>query len=754
MPHLIHASTPKPNSQFSIINSQLSIMNPILLFARNGFRYNHYKFFLDDTFLVISGDAITDFDLANGIRFHQEKDADATLIMAREEIPLEYGVVMTDEQGEIVRFLEKPDWGQVFSDTINTGIYVLNPSIFELYNRGVKFDFSKELFPLMLKEKKRLFGITLDGYWNDIGSLKEYYLTQFDLLEGRINLPISATRLDDQIWVEEDVEISDQTRLKGPLYLGKGTMIARGVRLENSVIGRNCELHPYASIKRSILWDNNNIGGAILASNVTLQDRVAVFDQTAIGKKVFIGSESRIKPGNKVWPERKIGSRIEVDRNVIWPEYWSNHLFNHRGISGQSNIEITPEFVANLGTAYATTLNRGNEIIVGSDNYSISNALKKTLTGSLQAAGINIVDIGENTTAVTRFSIVKLSARSGAHIRVSSHDPQMVIIEFMNKEGMDLSVGEQKGIERRFFSEDYNRTTLNEVGDYTYAPEMVRDYLDDLLVRVDQDVIKKNYFSVVVDYEYDSLGNILPLFLRRLNCQLVSTKNYSQEKLPLSIEKRLKTSKRVARIMNDHHSDLGIIIDHDGEFLYLVNRKGEVLSRARYQLLISYILLKKGLRELYLPYNSPRVIESLAKEYGAEIYYMPINSHLSMDKYYNDGITGLVLILEEMGKENINLDQLLDHLPEFYLNNAEVPCDWENKGRIMRCLSEDADQDVELIDGIKFNHSQGWALIVPDNEKPLFHIYAEGEDLETAESLTGFYLNRVRELVNDHNNLN
>lgn len=728
--------------------------------------------FLDETFLVISGDAITDFDLEKGISFHREKQADATLIMAKEEIPLEYGVIMTDEQGEIVRFLEKPNWGQVFSDTINTGIYVLEPSIFDLYQKGVNFDFSKDLFPLMLREKKRLYGVALEGYWNDIGNLEEYYRTQFDLLEGRINLPIQACSvIDDNIWVEDGVEIDESVSLTGPLYIGRGSKIAGGVRLEKSVIGRNCLIHSHASIKRSILWDNNNIGshaeirGAILANNVTLQERTAVFDRTAIGKKVFIGRESRIQPGIKIWPDREIGNKMEVDRSVVWPEYWSRHLFSNRGVVGQSNIEITPEFVASLAIAYASTLQRGDEVVVGSDNYNISDALKKTLTGGLQASGIKVVDIGENITAITRYSVVKLAARGGVHIRVSNRDPQKVIIEFLNSQGVSLSVNEQKDIERKFLTEDYNRVGVNEIGEYSYAPEMAKNYLEDLLQNINQEEIRRNYFSVVVDYEHDSLGNILPLFLKRLNCQLLSTRNCSQNNLPLSIEERLQVKERVARIMRDNQFNLGIIIDHNGEELHLVNKAGEVLSKAQYQLLISYILLEKGFKELYLPLNSPKAIETLAEGYGAKVHYTPINPQVPMDRYYKqlanredldppyfypytDGIAGLALILERMARDDLNLDQLLNRLPEFYLNNAEVPCDWKSKGRVMRHLSEEADRDTELIDGIKFNHPQGWALVVPDSERPIFHVFAEGEDLETAESLTGFYLNKVKELIN------
>jgi mannose-1-phosphate guanylyltransferase/phosphomannomutase len=121
--------------------------------------------FLDDTFIVISGDALTDIDLKKAIDFHFSKKSMATLVLKKVEIPLEYGVVVTDENGRITRFLEKPSWGEVFSDTVNTGIYILSPEVLKYYNKNEIFDFSKDLFPLLLKQDKPMYGYVSEDYW-------------------------------------------------------------------------------------------------------------------------------------------------------------------------------------------------------------------------------------------------------------------------------------------------------------------------------------------------------------------------------------------------------------------------------------------------------------------------------------------------------------------------------------------------------------------------------------------------------------
>jgi mannose-1-phosphate guanylyltransferase / phosphomannomutase len=129
---------------------------------------------LTEPFLVISGDALTDYDLTDIIAYHNEKKSLATLLLAHVHNPLEYGVIITNEDGHITQFLEKPSWGEVFSDTINTGIYVLDPKIFTYFEANKQFDFSQELFPMMLKQGDPIYGyVAPKGYWCDVGNLSE-----------------------------------------------------------------------------------------------------------------------------------------------------------------------------------------------------------------------------------------------------------------------------------------------------------------------------------------------------------------------------------------------------------------------------------------------------------------------------------------------------------------------------------------------------------------------------------------------------
>ena len=138
--------------------------------------------------LIISGDALTDADLSRLVEFHEEKGSEATMVLKSVENPLDFGIVITEEDGSISRFLEKPAWGQVFSDTVNTGIYLLEPSVMaEIPDpEDGEYDFSKELFPELLDEGRPLYGYVTEDYWEDIGTLEQFASAQRDVLDGKV----------------------------------------------------------------------------------------------------------------------------------------------------------------------------------------------------------------------------------------------------------------------------------------------------------------------------------------------------------------------------------------------------------------------------------------------------------------------------------------------------------------------------------------------------------------------------------------
>src|SRR5919108_6590312 len=172
---------------------------------------------LDDRFVVLSGDSLTDIDLTELIKFHESRDAAVTVTLKRVEDPLEFGIVIADDDGRIERFLEKPGWGEVFSDQINTGIYVIEPEVLSYIPQGEEFDFAHDLFPLLMAKDLPLYGCVPDGYWTDVGTLEAYFKVHRDVLDRQVELELPGFRLEGDVWVGEDAEVEPGARLRGPI---------------------------------------------------------------------------------------------------------------------------------------------------------------------------------------------------------------------------------------------------------------------------------------------------------------------------------------------------------------------------------------------------------------------------------------------------------------------------------------------------------------------------------------------------------
>src|SRR5690606_29770763 len=175
----------------------------------------------DDRFLVISGDALTDIDLTDMVRFHRETGALVTIGLKRVPNPLEFGIVIVDEAGRVQRFLEKPTWGQVFSDTVNTGIYVMEPEVLNEVASGEASDWSADVFPKLLERGAPIYGYVADGYWEDVGSHESYLKAQADALSGKVQLDIGGFEVSPGVWVAASASVEPDAVLKGPLFVGE-----------------------------------------------------------------------------------------------------------------------------------------------------------------------------------------------------------------------------------------------------------------------------------------------------------------------------------------------------------------------------------------------------------------------------------------------------------------------------------------------------------------------------------------------------
>ncbi|WP_273844122.1 NDP-sugar synthase [Rubrobacter calidifluminis] len=220
----------------------------------------------EETFIVISGDALTDIDLGELVAFHREKGALATIALRRVFDTSEFGVVEIDEEGNILGFQEKPEPEEAISTLANTGIYVFEPEVLDYIPEDTFYDFAKDVFPKLLEARERFVGYQGNFYWSDIGTLQAYREAQYDVLSGKVRVNIPGRKINGTLWVGEDAQIHPTAKLEGYVVVGKDAVIGRGVTLSGDVtVGTDCWIRPNATIKSSILLPGSSVGeGAYL----------------------------------------------------------------------------------------------------------------------------------------------------------------------------------------------------------------------------------------------------------------------------------------------------------------------------------------------------------------------------------------------------------------------------------------------------------------------------------------------------------
>ena len=385
---------------------------------------------LDERFLVISGDVLTDIDLTAVVEFHEKSGALATLALCAVDNPLEFGIVITREDGSVERFLEKPGWGQVFSDTINTGIYVLEPEIFDLIPEGRSVDFSSEVFPAALDAGKAVFGYVADGYWEDVGTTAAYLKAHQDILDGKVEVDMTGFELRPGVWLGKGSSVDPSARIDGPAFIGENCTIDQDAVLGSyTTLGANVRMAERAEVRHSVIGENAYLGpsarveGSVLGRSCDLRHGARCEPGSVVGEGCLIGAEAAVRGDVKVYPYKVVEAGAQVNSSIVWESGGARTLFGREGVSGIANVDVSPELAVRLAKAWASTLEKGAFITTSRDTSRAARVLKRALMVGCNAVGVNVTDLEVATIPVTRHHIRTRGSQAGLTVRLSPHDP-------------------------------------------------------------------------------------------------------------------------------------------------------------------------------------------------------------------------------------------------------------------------------------------------------------------------------------------
>ena len=714
----------------------------------------------DEPFLVISGDAITDIDLTEVINFHKERGAAVTIALKRVPDPLDFGVVITAEDGKIERFLEKPTWGQVFSDTINTGIYVIEPWVLDYIPAGESYDFSGDLFPKLMEDGHPLYGIAVDGYWCDVGSRETYLEVHRDILEGKSHTFIPGVQAREGLWVAESAKIDETATLGNGVVIGENVtdQRQRGDRrqrrhrqqLRGRRVGPRIPLHRVG--RHLHVVRQAEVSGAVLCRHVDIRAGAVVGVGAVIGDESVVGQGARVGADVRIFPYKRIESQATVNSSLIWESTGPRALFGDAGVQGLVGVDITPELALKVAEAYGTLLPKGGHVVLTRDSTRAARMVKRAMIAGLNAAGVNARDLRVASPAVSRFTTQKTRCVGGIHISGSMREPQSLEIRFFDANGLDIAPWEQKKIERLYFRQEFRRAFFDEIGDIIYPPRPLEYYGAALKEAMIDAGLVGEWRKVVADMVGGPATFMLPQVAHSWHVNLIALNGVvdSEAASAPSEEPEDAAIEELARSTKLFGADLGVMFDWGAERIRMLTSSGRLLDpdTALHAMIDMWCRTRDREGAIAVPLSASQVVDEIAKRHGRSVV-RPGRSRRALAQSVLDGravfagsesggfifgdffpaydgvlTTGMAVRM--LSKLDTTLDEVVDDLPEFHKVHMAVRCSAERKGAVMRAVTERAaDMKTDLTEGVRAEYSDGWILVLPHASEPVVQIWAE-----------------------------
>ena len=730
----------------------------------------------DDNFIIISGDLVTDFDFQKLFDFHKAKKSKLSIGLTSVENPLQFGVVIANHDNEIEKFLEKPSWGEVFSDTINTGIYIIEPEILNYIPAGENYDFGKDLFPLLMKKEITLMGYNLSGYWRDVGNPESYREVYEDILSDRVNFKIDGyikQYPDGILYSSVEYNLDPSIEIIGTVVLDENVTINRGCKLNNVVIGKNVTIGQHSKIKNSVFWEDIVVGtnvkldNCLICNNNLINKNVTAKVGLILAEGCEVGELASFEKDVIIWPDKKIEAAAIVSNNLILGSKYKNSIFENGSVSGKSNVELSCEMATKLAEAFAAQLSVGSRVIVGRDEDRSSRMLKRAFLGGLLSAGIDVVDLKSSPPSVLRYTLANdPDLVGGAHFKRCTLDSVSSEITLFNDEAIRVDNDSSKKIEKAFFTEQFRRVDYSRIGTIheIVNREKCHIYRNAIERKIDHGIIKCGGFKVAVDVMHGSTSEIVPALLNYLGVEnIILNAYYDENKLSNIKTLEKKSASNISSIVKSLNYDMGILIYPNAQRVTIITEKGEKLDKikALYTVLSLYnIEATDKKKRVFLPTWAPDIkyFENLEIERGKYSNFTAsqlksydlvatVDGNYSFSEfgYTRDAIYSSLKIMELLSCHQVKLSELAKAIDDFYYKTFKIDCSQALKGKMMRKFLESSKgKKSSSLDGVKiWEDDNDWILMIPDQYSEHLNIYIQAVDTTAGEAIYEKYTSYI-----------
>lgn len=730
----------------------------------------------DENFIIVSGDLVTDFDFKKILDFHASKKSQLSIGLTSVENPLQFGVVIANEDNVIEKFLEKPSWGEVFSDTINTGIYIIEPEILEYIPENKNFDFAKDLFPLLMHSEVPLMGYSLEGYWRDVGNPESYREVFEDILDERLDFKIPGqkqTYPDGTLYSDTPYTLDKSVEIIDNVVIGNNVIIENNVKLNNVVIGDNVKIASGTNIRNSILWENINIGknnrlnNAVICNDNNIGKNVNAKAGLILAEGCEVGELVSFEQDVTIWPEKSIEAASIISHNLVWGNRYKNSIFENGTVTGKSNIELSCDMATKLAEAFASQLPVGSRVVVGRDYDKNSRMLKRAFLGGLLSAGVDVLDLKNTTPSVLRYTLSHNDGLvGGAYFRQGLIDPTSSLITFYDEEAIGINTNTSKNIEKAFFTEKFRRVDYSKVGEIheTTHHKECQDYKMVLENTIKKSLSKCDTFSVAVDLMHGSTADVFPTILNNIGIENVVLNSYHDEKKLFNIKGLAKKSRsNISTIVKSLGCKMGVIIYPNEQYIRLVTDEGEVLNKIKGLLVVLHLIsISEGTdrKKVLLPTWAPDIVKfkNLDIERGK---YSNYNAHklreysliATVDGNYTfsefgvtrDAMYASLKIMELVTCNGVLLSDIAKSIEKFDYRIVKIDCTQALKGKMMRKFLETAkNKKSSSIDGVKiWENETDWILMIPDQYSDHINLYIQAKDKASGQEILDNYSAKI-----------
>jgi mannose-1-phosphate guanylyltransferase/phosphomannomutase len=717
-----------------------------------------------EPFIIASGDLVTDFDFKKIVAFHESKQSKITITLTSVADPLQFGVVIADKKGQIKRFLEKPGWGEVFSDTINTGIYILEPEILSYIPENTNYDFSKDLFPKLMNEGITLWGCAIEGYWRDVGNPVSYREAMEDIMAKRVALPMNGKRVkigEGVAFVGEGSDLPKGVAVEGIALIGDRVKVAKDAVLRNVIVGNDCAIGAKSLLENCTLWngvkigEGNKIKNSVFCNNVAIGNKTSFNFGAIVAEECEIGNSVHVEKDVIVWPNKAVEDGAIVSGNIIWGDKYKKVLFEGGQVKGRTNIELSCEMATKLASAFASTLPVNSRVYMSRDYHRASRMLKRAFMSGLMSGGVTMMNAHFVPSAVLRHALSKhKDVIAGVHFRQSESQNQQTEILFYDEAGLPISTNTEKNCERIFFRENFRRVANDELGYIYEAGSMTSEYLAEFSGTIDQEAIKSQKPKIAVDLLFGNTAVVYPAAVNNLGLDNIMLDAYFDDRKLSRLSTYVESARfNVSQIVKNLKMTAGFLIYPHGQKLEIFTNDGKILEGHEALLILLQLLNATAAHgektKVYLPVYAPDVLDSklpnltitrgkmhnlsteTLKGYDViatlECEFAFTNFGLSFDAMYSS-----VKIVELLSKSNTKLSDLLVNNGRYHFAHQQIPCDISMKGVMMRKFSEEAmGKEVSFADGVKIMTEGGFIVMIPDQYEEAIHLYiqAKNEDL-------------------------